>query len=268
MKRITLALSALALGMYGCADNGGQTWQHTPLELDSVVSHELFTLGEDTLGQKLEVGIQFVYPTTDTVLSRTLAAQFFPDSLSSGKSTPSELLARYIEVVYKDFAAEAMQEVPAESPYFGHNWCIEVSNDIVYHDRYIASNLTRRYNFVGGAHGNEQISAISIDRASGKPLMESDLFVEGYEAVLARLILTRLMAQHEVGSPQELSEYGYFDPSEIMPNNNFYLTDTELVYIFNPYDIAPYANGRIEVRIPFDLLGGLIRQGGILEHYV
>ncbi|MDO4708175.1 MAG: RsiV family protein [Porphyromonadaceae bacterium] len=268
MKKIVLTLSALTLGIFGCTNTDNQTKLQTILELDSVVSHELFTLGSGTYEHKMEVGIKYTYPTNDTLLSRALAAKFFPDSLSSRTLNPDSLVSTYAEFIYGEYATDEILDAIARGEPMGPTWCAEASNELVYHDKHIASNITSQYSFIGGAHGLEQLSVLSIDRKTGQHLQESDLFIEGYETELAQIIVSRLMTMHSVSKPAELTEYGYFDPTEITPNNNFYLTDTEMVYIFNPYDIAPYANGRIEVRIPYDLLGQLIRPSSILEHYV
>lgn len=268
MKQIAVALSALSLGIFSCTEQGGQTSHQRELELDTLVYHELFTLGGGFREQQLEVDIQYIYPINDSLLAKTLASKFFPDSLLATTSHPDSLLAGYSEALYRDFTTDIVEEVEGASEYFDHNWCIKQNNDILYSDKYIASVGYESYSYFGGAHGISTINTLSIDRSTGRPLEEGDLFVEGYEAELAQIIVERLMALHGVSSPQDLKDYGYFDPSEISPNNNFYLTNTDMVYTFNQYEIAPYANGRIEVSIPLDLLGQLIRLGSILEHYV
>lgn len=49
------------------------------------------------------------------------------------------------------------------------------------------------------------------------------------------------MKQLNVSSPDSLLELGYFDTEDIMATENFYLTDTGICWVYNPYEIACYA---------------------------
>lgn len=52
------------------------------------------------------------------------------------------------------------------------------------------------------------------------------------------------MKQLNVSSPDSLLELGYFDTEDIMATENFYLTDTGICWVYNPYEIACYATGK------------------------
>lgn len=273
MNRIAfvfILLVSLALSVFtSCKENRRLTANQAMLELDTVIYNQLFTLGVGTSEQKLEVIVKYIYPTNDTLISHGLAVNFFPEDLAHELYTqPDSLLELYSQRLYEDFQSDAVQEVSEPSASLGNNWIQEFSNEIVYQDRHIVSTQVRQYTFAGGAHGFEYLGHMSIDRYTGKIVHQADLFVDDYQDELAKIIIGRLMAQHNVSTAEELNEYGFFDVSEIVPNNNFYLTDTDMVYIFNTYEIAPYAVGSVVVKIPYDLLGSLIRTGSLLEHYV
>ena len=46
-------------------------------------------------------------------------------------------------------------------------------------------------------------------------------------------------------------DLGYFDTEDIMATENFYLTDTGICWVYNPYEIACYATGQTSIEIPF-----------------
>ena len=46
---------------------------------------------------------------------------------------------------------------------------------------------------------------------------------------------------------------------EIKPNGNFLLSEEGIVYIFNQYEIAPYAAGVIELTIPWDEVSDILK---------
>ena len=68
---------------------------------------------------------------------------------------------------------------------------------------------------------------------------------------LSSILLNRLMKQLNVSSPDSLLELGYFDTEDIMATENFYLTDTGICWVYNPYEIACYATGQTSIEIPF-----------------
>ena len=42
-------------------------------------------------------------------------------------------------------------------------------------------------------------------------------------------------------------------------NNNFGLDSAELVFVYNPYEIAAYSEGATELRFSYDELAGLLK---------
>ena len=44
---------------------------------------------------------------------------------------------------------------------------------------------------------------------------------------------------------------------EVEPNDNFYITEDGVTFIYNHYEIAPYAMGIIKITIPWNELEGL-----------
>jgi len=56
--------------------------------------------------------------------------------------------------------------------------------------------------------------------------------------------------------------------SGIEDNDQFYLTDTSVVFVFPKYSIAPGAAGDVEVRINFQELQGLLNPNGPLQRFL
>jgi hypothetical protein len=51
----------------------------------------------------------------------------------------------------------------------------------------------------------------------------------------------------------------------IVPNGNFYITHESINYVFNPYDIAPYAVGQTEIDILFADLKEILKPNGVIS---
>lgn len=122
----------------------------------------------------------------------------------------------------------------------------------------ILSYAVERYVYMGGVHGSNYRIFYNFDLNTGELIHEQDLFRKGYNEPLTDLLLKNLVEQNEdLSLIEDLQEYGY-NVDEIHPNDNFFLTDSCMVYVFNPYDIAPYALGETEIAIRYSQLGELL----------
>ena len=63
------------------------------------------------------------------------------------------------------------------------------------------------------------------------------------------LLCYRLSTSEYTGGAQ--LELGFFDTENITANENFYLTDKGICWVFNPYEIACYATGQVHIEVPF-----------------
>jgi hypothetical protein len=108
------------------------------------------------------------------------------------------------------------------------------------------------YRFMGGAHGLGTVKYTCVNLDNGLVITGNDLFIDDYESFLTPLILGKLVEIQGVKSPKELENDGFFDISDIKPNDNFYLNEKGIIYVYNPYEIAAYYIGILEVFIPYE----------------
>lgn len=248
------------------------------LVLDTLVHRGFFYADpSDTTSASMEVSIQFIYPLNHPKLYGELVHTTFPEDIVAtyqDATTPNLIAEAYFKRLGEDFRLEtpndtdATQEENSEYLEESDRWVMSLENQFAYQDDHVASFATIHYSYTGGAHGYESKALISFDKVTGKPITEVDIFVQGYEEPLAEMIKYQLQQTYEVASAEELEQVGFFNPSEITPNGNFYLLDDALIYCFNPYEIAPYSTGRIEVRIPYEVVRSIAREDGKLAHYL
>ncbi|HVW82381.1 MAG TPA: RsiV family protein [Candidatus Paceibacterota bacterium] len=115
-----------------------------------------------------------------------------------------------------------------------------------------------------GAHGNGTYLTYTFDAKTGAPLSLSDLFTistnyVGFLSAYARANLPAVIAAHEGVSPDEVDSQ-MLDEGTAPDAANFqwfYLANGDLVLLFPPYAVAPYAAGTIELDIPLSQVTGL-----------
>ena len=123
----------------------------------------------------------------------------------------------------------------------------------------ILSYCVERYVYTGGAHGSNFRQFVNYSLKTGELVEEEQLFTEGYQEPLTQLLLQYMVEQNdEIALIQDLHEAGY-NVDDIHPNDNFYLAEEGITYVFNPYDIAPYALGETEILIPWSALQGILK---------
>lgn len=115
------------------------------------------------------------------------------------------------------------------------------------------------YSYTGGAHGMTTTIYQVIDLNQLQPLTLADIFDErnlDQVALIIRETLARDLGYNEVS---KLSEIGYI-VNEIRPTENFYIDDKGITWLYNQYDIAPYALGQPTVFIGYDKLKLFIKE--------
>jgi len=102
--------------------------------------------------------------------------------------------------------------------------------------------------YSGGAHESYAKFVNVIDVRNGKSLSLSDVTTAD-SITLQRLLEAAIRKEYHMESDQPLSDILFSD--YLTGNNNFYITRTGLGFVYNPYEVASWADGVIEVFIPF-----------------
>ncbi len=118
----------------------------------------------------------------------------------------------------------------------------------------------------GGAHGLPGIGLSLLRRADGTAVTLNDLGGPNVQADLTARALPSLRASVGLEPEADLETSGVLFVSEdsFELTDNFTATLDGLMWIFNPYEIAPYSTGMPMVLLRWDELGGLI-DPGLLE---
>lgn len=159
----------------------------------------------------------------------------------------------------KDLITKDAREYYNETQKTGeHFWQYEVAADYVvhYNQNGLLSVTVDNYQFTGGAHGGTERLPFNVDLNSGKFLALKDLFKPGYDY--------KTVIDNEVRQQIAKQEDMYFKGQEgfqgIGGDRSYYLIPGYVVVYFAQYEIAPYAAGMPEFKIPVGLFGNNIDQ--------
>ena len=90
-------------------------------------------------------------------------------------------------------------------------------------------------------------------------LTEDDLFREGWEETLGGMLEDQALEDYAEEADAAGVEMDDFFFSAPYPNGNFSVGKEGITWYFNPYDIAPYALGVIDVTLSWDQLKPLLK---------
>lgn len=241
------------------------------ITFDSIQVEKVYHLLDNPDNPNCDLEINFVYPKdyADKAVLEKMRKQFVYDYFGENYEglSPEEAVERYTRdyiSAYKDLEEDFKEEsskATDDSPVGAWFSYYEMSSSqIVFNNSGLLSYTVSFENYTGGAHGAHAYNNHVIDLATGKPLTEEDIFNEGYQEELAKLLVDQIAKDNNLTDPKELENIGFFSVEEIFPNGNFLVDETGITYSFNEYEIAAYVVGVINVRLPFEAIQHLIRE--------
>lgn len=141
----------------------------------------------------------------------------------------------------------------------GHGWQgymkIRSHHDVI--DDRIVAYTVEHSEYTGGAHGMETTMYYNYDLRTGERLTLDDVFTPEGKAVLVNYIRGAILKDQGAPSWDALyDEKCYVATDEVRATDNFLLSAGHITFMYNPYDIACYAQGSTRVRLAFDEIEG------------
>lgn len=138
------------------------------------------------------------------------------------------------------------KEFPDTSPYEAE---LSVTNS--YSGPFVLSLQTDFYSFTGGAHGNGITKFLNFDPLTGN-LKSTSSLVKNKKEFIA---FVEKEFRKEKGIPEGdlINSTGFwFENNKFNLPESIGISKTEIIIIYNSYEIASYADGPIEIRIPME----------------
>ncbi|RYY37126.1 MAG: DUF3298 domain-containing protein [Sphingobacteriaceae bacterium] len=124
------------------------------------------------------------------------------------------------------------------------------------------------YTFQGGAHGASYTGYINWDTQANKELELNDIMVDNYKDSLTAVAEKIFRKQEKLTDTSSLARDYFFKDNKFALNENFAITPIGLKFLYNQYEIKPYAAGQTELIIPYAQLKSIIRPKTAVSQYV
>ncbi len=260
MKRLLISSLAVMALLVSCK-------KETALEFEKIDSQRNFytALSSDSIvnGHCL-VDIQLLFPVKfhdKKVLSniqQEILSRVFDSSYVS--LTALEAVKKYSESV----KAALLKKAPALYPKKVYEESNQINTIILYNDQHILSyELDKRLE--KNTHLEELIYYLVFDLTTGNRVTQKDIFVDGFESAITEMIVKKIISDNGFENEEDMINKGYFFYENIVPNNNFSVTEEGITFMYNPYEIAAYALGRTEVTLLFAQLEPFLKKESLIS---
>jgi hypothetical protein len=140
----------------------------------------------------------------------------------------------------------------------GGCWEVKTTADTVHAAPRTLTVKYETFAYTGGAHPNTNLSFYTFDRETGQMLTLEDMVSD--TMALLKLVEKAFREKQSLSAQNNLEEQGYFlrDGKFFLPAN-VGMGREGMVFYYNPYEIAAYVVGPIQVVVPYEQLNGILR---------
>nr|CAA6829477.1 MAG: Unknown protein [uncultured Thiotrichaceae bacterium] len=207
--------------------------------------------------------VKFRYPKINSEAKPELAEKLNAFILRQMVDNPVEGMAAE-NMTPEQFAEGFIQEY-TEAPNPFSSWELDRSIRIVFTTKNMITLLFEEYGYTGGAHpySGYRYSVLSLE--DGRQIQLADLLNPAYEAALNVAGEKIFRETRKLKEEETLEEQGFAFPNDVFSlNDNFGVLKEGLDFIFNSYEIAPYALGPTQFTVPYEDIQELVSPEGEL----
>lgn len=261
MKNSVFIACFLMFVLSSCCD--GRKSEANNIDFKEYAMDSTYHLFGDVTKPSIKISLSMQYPVRSQnqsvldSLQRLIMASVTANP-GQAQQNPEEAMRNFIMQKIAEYRMLESDYEDASPETRGNDFNYSFSNEYMGEERNVFNRdgifcfSNRAYSFTGGAHGLETVVHKCVDLNNGTVITPKDLFTgDDAELFLTTLILEKLAEMQKVKSPEKLEEIGFFDVSSIKPGDNFFLNEKGITFVYNPYEIAAYYLGILEVFIPY-----------------
>lgn len=124
------------------------------------------------------------------------------------------------------------------------------------------------YTYQGGAHGSSITTFINWNTKSEQIITLNDLLISGYENQLNKIAEGIFRRQEKLSDTASLAANYFFKNNKFALNSNFSITPIGIRFLYNQYEIKPYAAGVTDLFIPYTQIKSLLQPNTVVTQYL
>lgn len=178
-------------------------------------------------------------------------------------TTPIAAVCReYIESKKREFLSLTPDYIGLKEngeEYFWLNHTFSVNSEVLTGYKGYINYIIYFYEFTGGAHPSSWCTVLNFDPQNGNEVVIEDIINENGEEEITNMLKAGIARHFGVETFDEAKEYGLIFDDELPLASNFIAGKDSFTFIYNKYEIAPYAAGEITVNIAVEDIKKLLK---------
>ena len=269
-------LLLIALGMIGLA---ACDWanQFNDSPTDHIFREEEAHLTDDASSPFCDFSIDhsFLREENDSIaalINRSIQREWFGNDYAS--LAPEAAVDSFMHVYIRDYRKEVgplylAEKAKASSEEEIPAWYHQTYSLVTFIEEGHSGTINASANYfvdLAGAHPSQWSRWMNFDFVSGKHLTKEEVFLPSAKADIESILLERLIRlqaqlhpEEKVTSLEDLQLLGFLQYTNMYIPDNFLLGKNEVLFLFNRYDIAPYAAGETIIRLSYEEIGPYLK---------
>lgn len=169
----------------------------------------------------------------NTALGRAIVGEEAPMRVTDLRRT----IQAFVKTRIKTYGQQEVEPALVKDMPSAYEQDHRFTTTIIHQNDRILTLATNHYYFTGGAHGNYYTVLQSFDLKEAKEVHFNDLFRPDAKDQLT----------------EALSQWSAFQSDDIYPTENVGFTAEGFVFNYPPYEIGSYADGEIEIVLPYEV---------------
>lgn len=129
-------------------------------------------------------------------------------------------------------------------------WEAKIDGAVTFEDKNILTIALKSYLFTGGAHGYSSKKFLNFDKRKGKEFENRELFKDTDH--FEHFAEAKFRIQEGVPKDDPINSTGFmFEEDKFHLPENIGYTENGLTLLYNQYEVASYADGVIELTLPY-----------------
>ena len=212
------------------------------------VTFEALSLGNATCEECPEVSIAIPKAQGNSKLAKSINLALREEIISK-LTFDDEINAKTIQQAIESFT-NGYFELKKIYPDETIGWKASINGMVTFEDNNLITIELRSYLFTGGAHGYGSTNYLNFNKRRGREIDTWELFEdrEGFQEYAE----TQFRLQQNIPANKSINSTGFmFEKDHFYLPENIGFTEKGLKLLYNQYEVASYADGPIELILPF-----------------
>ena len=197
--------------------------------------------------------------SVDAALKKQIAKML---SMPATVTEPGKWFTSFVNKSAAAWKKDNSKLSPKDASEVGLSLSVQEENRVMvmYENAYYITLANYTFSYTGGAHGNYATSLAVIDKQNGQQIKLTDVLNTAGIKLLPVLLEKVARLQYGIKNNLPLDQNNFL-VKKVEPSKNFYITSSGIGFLYAPYEIKSFAEGDVNLLIPFTALNTYLLPG-------